>query len=139
MKKALDVMSDLGSVILAAGLFFYFKYFPGHAPSTTGGTLFGVGIAGGFAILYGILEALPVIRKETPTPIYLAFETFVSYIPMFAFCVIGTLWATGQIVISSFQWIVAGIFLTAILLDLFGFLAVMAQRLLLTDELKNVH
>ena len=135
MRKFFGIMSDLGSVILAVGLYAYFVLAAGHEPSNA---IFASFVAFALAVVYGLLEAIPVMSGKTPSPLYLAFETFFSYIPLFAFCAIGTLFMKGHIVISSFQWFVAVVFLVVILLDVLGFLTILSQRLLLTDEYKGV-
>lgn len=138
MTKLSTILSDAGSFILAIGLLLFYKTLPNYTPSGEYGQLIGVSLALIIAVLYVWLEASTVIRADTVSPVYFAWETFTSYVPAFAFMWLAAERWHGVITISPFQWVVGGIFLIVILLDLFGFVAMFAQRYLLTDELKTV-
>lgn len=138
MRNVIGFMSDASSLLLAAAIIVFFGYFPDYTPPGENGPLIGVGVALVIAVIYGILEYMTVVRSDTVSPLYFAWETEISHFPIYAFIVIGTWWWGGDIQISFFQWIVAAIIAVPVLLDVIGFVSLLAQRYLLTDELKTV-
>ncbi len=138
MTRLSTILSDAGSIVLAIGLLLFYNTMPNYTPSGEYGQLIGLSIALVIAVIYGWFEVLTVVRADTVSPIYFAWETFMSYVPMFAFVWLAAEWWYGIIVISPFQWVVGGIFFTVVVLDIFGFVMMLAQRYLLTDELKTV-
>lgn len=138
MRKVIGYLSDLGSLILAGMIIVFFGYFPNYTPPGDNGVLIGVGVTLVIAVIYGILEYLTVVQADTVSPLYFAYETEISHFPVYAFIVIGTWWGSGLITLSFFQWIAAAILIVPIVLDIIGFVSLLAQRYLLTDELKTV-
>lgn len=138
MQKISALLSDSNSVVLAIGIIVFFGYFPGYEPATTNSMLLGLGVVVVIAFVYGVIEYLTVVRAETVSPLYFAWETEISHLPVYAFVVVGTWWLGGDIIISPFQWLVAVILTVSIVLDIVGFVSLLAQRYLLTDELKTV-
>lgn len=136
--RNVGIFSELGSFVLAVGIWMFFSLLPGYQPGGEYGTLIGIAVVFLIAVLYGVMEGLPVVSKSTPNPLYFAWETFASYTPLVALAMVAQRWFDGLIVLSPFQWLAAGILLAVILLDLLGFVTVLAQRYLLTDELKTV-
>ncbi len=139
MKNSIGFLADAGSFFLAIGIWVFFGAMPGYTPPGEYGTLIGIAIVIVIAILYGIMEALTIIRSDTVGPVYFAWETFLSYLPLIAFAMVVQRMLDGLVVLSSFQWLAALILIAVVLLDILGFVAILAQRYLLTDELKNVN
>lgn len=138
MRKVIGHLSDLGSVILSGMIIVFFGYFPNYTPPGENGILIGVGVTLVIAVVYGILEYLTVVQADTVSPLYFAYETEISHFPVYAFIVVGTWWSSGIITLSFFQWVAAAILVVPIVLDVIGFVSLLAQRYLLTDELKTV-
>ncbi|OGG58407.1 hypothetical protein A2765_05670 [Candidatus Kaiserbacteria bacterium RIFCSPHIGHO2_01_FULL_56_24] len=116
----------------------FFSILPGYAPNGEYGMLIGIGVVLMIAVLYGLMEVTTVVKSETLNPLYFAWETFVSYVPLIALAMVAQRWFDGIITLSPFQWLTACILLVVILLDVLGFVTMLAQRYLLTDELKTV-
>ncbi len=138
MRKSINLMSDLGSVVLAVAILAFFLGRPGYQPAGEYGTLIGIGVVLVISFIYLALESTLVLADQTPSPFYLAIETFISHIPGYAL-----LWVTaaafyGKTVLSPFQWVSFGILVVIVLIDLIGIVAIVTRQLLLTDEMKNV-
>lgn len=138
MRKAITVIAEICSLFLAVGIWIFFNGYPGYTPSGENGLLFGIGTVFLIAVIYAVIEVAAVLKAATPSPLYFAFETFISYTPLFAFAMVVQRWLDGHIVVSSFQMLAGSVVLVAVLLDVLGFVSMLAQRYLLTDELKSV-
>lgn len=138
MRNGMRVLGELTSLMLAVGIWVFFNMYPGYTPTGEYGLLVGIGVVFAIAVVYDALEVAAILRSDTPSPVYFAWETLISYTPLLAFAMVAQRWIDGLIVISPFQWLTAAILLIAILLDVFGFVTLLAQRYLLTDELKSV-
>jgi|GEM_PF-4349567 len=138
MRKALSILTDLGSVLLAIGVLVFFLYFPNYKPPGENGVLIGIVIALVIVVIYLVLEGSMTMGDKTPTPLYFAFETEVSHFPGYALLWVVAAWYYNATVLSGFQWTVFVIIAAAVAADLFGVVTVVARQLLLTDEMKHV-
>jgi uncharacterized membrane protein len=138
MPNTVGIFSELGSLALAIGSWLFFNLAPGYEPGGQYGMLIGIAVVLAIAVVYGIMEVTTVVKGATPSPLYFAWETFASYTPLIALAMVLQRWFDGLITLSPFQWLAAGIILLVVLLDVFGFVTMLAQRYLLTDELKTV-
>ncbi len=136
--KLLNVMSDLGSLILAIGIVVFFVGFPGYQPAGEYGMLIGIAVVLGIMAIYLAFEGSIVFAHNTPSPVYVAVETFISHIPGYALVWVAAAVVYGKTALSPFQWVAYGIILVVVLIDLIGIVAVVARQLLLTDEVKPV-
>lgn len=138
MRRFLNMMSDLGSVILAIGILVFFLGRPGYQPTGEYGTLIGIGVVLAIAVAYLALEGAIVLTNATPSPLYFALETFISHVPGYALMWVVAAYYYGVIVPSAFQWVTFAIFTGIVLIDLVGIVAIVARQLLLTDEVKGI-
>lgn len=138
MRRIVNAISDVGSIVLAALLLAFFLGRPGYQPTGEYGILWGVGVVLAIAIIYIILEGVTVLSDKTPSPFYVAVETMFSYVPLMALVWVLAAWKYGATTLSPFQWIVFFVALFVILVDLIGFVTIVARQLLLTDEVKGI-
>lgn len=124
--------------MLAVAIWIFFNWYPGYTPTGDNGLLIGIGVVFFISVIYAVFEVAAVLKSTTVSPLYFAFETFISYAPLMAFAMVVQRWLDGLIVVSSFQLLAGSIVLIAVLLDVLGFVSMLAQRYLLTDELKSV-
>lgn len=140
--------SLVSSVLYAAGIVAFYTTMQGYLPAemrvpgteiVLGATaVMGIGIALALAVgvVYGVIEFRDTQTPSTPSPMEHAIESCISQFPMYAFVFVLTSWGWGNIDVSWFQWLVGVILFGPVVLDNIGFMAIIAQRLYLTDEAK---